>query len=114
VKTMARIDEPVNGATLQAGSNGISGIAYAGDRGVARVEYSADGGTNWQDASFVEPPLGKDTFVRWRGMFEMAAGQKASLVVRATDGTGQLQPEEFSLPQPDGGSGWDAIEVSAG
>jgi DMSO/TMAO reductase YedYZ molybdopterin-dependent catalytic subunit len=113
VKTMARIDEPVNGATLQAGSNGTSGVAYAGDRGVARVEYSADGGTNWQDASFVEPPLGKDTFVRWRGMFAIAAGQRVSLVVRATDGTGQLQQEEFSLPQPDGGSGWDGIEVSA-
>jgi hypothetical protein len=33
------------------------------------------------------------------------------LVVRATDGSGQLQPETFNLPQPNGGSGWHSIEV---
>ena len=35
----------------------------------------------------------------------------AGPVVRATDGTGQLQPETFNLPQPNGGSGWHSIDV---
>jgi hypothetical protein len=34
------------------------------------------------------------------------------LVVRATDGTGAIQAETFSLPQPDGGSGRHSIEVN--
>ncbi|HEY8693846.1 MAG TPA: molybdopterin-dependent oxidoreductase, partial [Chloroflexota bacterium] len=111
VKTMSRIDEPLNGATLPAGATRVAGVAYAGDRGVTKVEVSTNGGKNWQPASFVEPPLGKDTFVRWEGSFQLAAGQSAALVVRATDSSGQLQQETFNLPQPNGGSGWHSVEV---
>jgi hypothetical protein len=35
-------------------------------------------------------------------------------VSRATDGTGELQSEEFKLPQPDGSSGWHHVSVRAG
>ncbi|MFI5267066.1 MAG: molybdopterin-dependent oxidoreductase, partial [Chloroflexota bacterium] len=111
VRTMSRIDEPLNGATVPAGSMRVAGVAYAGDRGVANVEVSADGGKNWRPVTFVEPPLGKDTFVRWQGTLQVAAGQSVSLVVRATDSSGQLQPETFNLPQPNGGSGWHSVEV---
>jgi DMSO/TMAO reductase YedYZ molybdopterin-dependent catalytic subunit len=113
VKTMSRIDVPVNGATLPAGTNDIAGVAYAGKRGVSQVEFSADGGATWQPAVLSEAPLGSDTFVRWRSSFDLAADQAATLVVRATDGAGGLQPEAFSLPQPDGGSGWHEIDVNA-
>jgi hypothetical protein len=34
-------------------------------------------------------------------------------VARATDGTGELQVEAFSLPQPDGGTGWPSVEIQA-
>ncbi|HLY66379.1 MAG TPA: molybdopterin-dependent oxidoreductase [Chloroflexota bacterium] len=111
VRTMSRIDEPLNGALVPAGMTRVAGVAYAADRGVAKVELSPDGGRTWQPATFVEAPLGKDTFVRWQSTVQLAAGQPASLVVRATDGTGQLQPETFNLPQPNGGSGWHSIDV---
>jgi len=111
VRTMSRIDEPANGATVKPGMNRVAGVAYAGDRGISKVEFSADGGRSWQQASLVEPPLGKDTFVRWQGAFQVGAGQAAMLLTRATDATGQLQPETFNLPQPNGGSGWHSIEV---
>jgi DMSO/TMAO reductase YedYZ molybdopterin-dependent catalytic subunit len=111
VRTMSRIDAPLNGAMVPAGSTPVAGVAYAGDRGVAKVEVSGDGGRTWQPTSFVEAPLGKDTFVRWQGTLQLAAGQSTTLVVRATDGSGQLQPETFNLPQPNGGSGWHSIEV---
>ena len=111
VKTMSRIDDPLNGASVPAGMTRIAGVAYAGDRGVTKVELSIDGGRTWQPTTFVEAPLGKDTFVRWQSTLPLAAGQALSLVVRATDGTGQLQPETFNLPQPNGGSGWHSIDV---
>jgi DMSO/TMAO reductase YedYZ molybdopterin-dependent catalytic subunit len=114
VKTMSRIDTPAPGARLPAGRQGIAGVAYAGDRGVARVEYSADGGRTWRPAEIVErAPSGRDAWVIWRGMFEMPASGKVTLRVRATDGGGARQIETFSLPQPDGASGWHTVEVAA-
>jgi hypothetical protein len=38
-------------------------------------------------------------------------GDDLTLVARATDGTGTLQPEPFALAQPDGAGGWNAINV---
>jgi hypothetical protein len=40
-------------------------------------------------------------------------GSQATLIARTTDGTGTLQPEPFSLAQPDGASGWNSITVRA-
>jgi hypothetical protein len=38
-------------------------------------------------------------------------GAKVTLMARATDGTGAVQEEAFTLPEPDGGTGWPRIEV---
>ncbi len=114
VKTMGRIDIPVDGATLPAGQQRIAGIAYAGDRGVDAVEFSADGGQTWQTARFLDPAPGKDAMVRWEGTFTLLPGTTAELVERATDGTGTVQPDDFSLPQPDGASGRHSIKVQGG
>jgi DMSO/TMAO reductase YedYZ molybdopterin-dependent catalytic subunit len=113
VKTMARIDVPVDGATLPAGSQRVAGVAYAGDRGIDKVELSADGGDSWQPTRLLEPPPAADVFVRWETTISLAAGESATLVVRATDGRGEVQTEQFSLPQPDGATGRDTIEVHA-
>ncbi|CAA9214511.1 MAG: hypothetical protein AVDCRST_MAG77-129 [uncultured Chloroflexi bacterium] len=113
VKTMSRIDVPANGARLAPGRHAIAGIAYAGDRGVGAVQFSANAGRTWNPTAFLEPPLGKDTWVRWTAEFDIAPGQTLSLQCRAIDGTGQVQTATFSLPQPNGGSGQHTIEVSA-
>lgn len=112
VKTMSRIDIPVAGARVRAGTQRIGGIAYAGTRGIAKVEYSSNGGKTWQTATLKLGP-GKDTFAQWEGTFTIASGTTATLMSRATDGQGNLQIEQFSLPQPDGGAGWDSIQVTA-
>jgi DMSO/TMAO reductase YedYZ molybdopterin-dependent catalytic subunit len=110
IKTMSRIDLPVDGAVLPAGQQRAAGIAYAGNRGITRVEVSADGGGSWQAASILEPAAGPDTMVRWESTFQMG-GMPVTLVVRATDGTGIVQPDDFGLPAPDGGWGQDSITV---
>ena len=64
-------------------------------------------------AVFLEPALGKDTWVRWAAEFDVPPGAQLSLQVRAIDGSGAIQTDVFSLPQPDGGSGRHTIQVSA-
>jgi DMSO/TMAO reductase YedYZ molybdopterin-dependent catalytic subunit len=112
VKTMARIDVPAGGATLPPGLQRIAGVAYAGDRGIQAVEISADAGMTWSPAKFIEPAAGKDAWVRWEVTADLPTSSKVTLVVRAIDGTGEVQTEEFKLPQPDGGSGRHSIDVT--
>jgi len=110
VKTMSRIDVPADGASLESGPQRVAGIAYAGDRGIRGVEVSADGGTTWQPTSLLEPAPGRDAMVRFEATFQMA-DTPLTLVVRATDGAGVVQPDDFGLPAPDGGWGQDSIQV---
>jgi DMSO/TMAO reductase YedYZ molybdopterin-dependent catalytic subunit len=115
VQTMSRIDVPVPGASLPSGQQTVAGIAYAGARGIQRVEWSSDDGRTWQTAELLEPAPGEDRWVRWRGTFTLASpGASVVLVARATDSTGEVQTREFSLPEPDGGTGWPHVEVHAG
>ena len=111
VRTMSRIDTPAPAMALKAGQNVVGGVAYAGVRGIKRVEYSADGGNSWKDAQFLETPVGQDAWVRWRGTFDFTPGSKTVLMARATDGSGAVQDEAFTLPEPDGGTGWPRVEL---
>jgi DMSO/TMAO reductase YedYZ molybdopterin-dependent catalytic subunit len=113
IKTMSRIDTPVDGAQLPPGAQQVAGIAYAGDRGVSKVEISLDDSDVWMPADFLEPMPDKDTMVRWQTTFMMPSSGSVMLTVRATDGTGEVQTDEFVLPQPDGASGQDQITVNA-
>jgi hypothetical protein len=113
VKTMSRIDTPAAGASLPPGDQPVAGIAYAGNRGVQLVEISLDNGSSWQPTTFVEPMADEDTMVRWQTTFSMPPRGSVSITVRATDGTGAVQTDEFVLPQPDGASGQDMITVNA-
>ena len=113
VKTMTRIDTPARGAELPPQEHRVAGIAYAGDRGIAQVEFSADDGMTWQTADLLEPAPGQDAWVRWQGRFTLMPGTEITLVSRATDGRGELQIEDFSLPQPNGSSGWHHVSVRA-
>ena len=113
IKTMSRIDVPADGAQLVAGEQRVAGIAYAGDRGVKTVELSTDDGGTWRPASILEPMAGKDAMVRWETTIMLPAAASLTITVRATDGTGDVQTEEFQLPQPDGASGRDSITISA-
>ncbi len=113
IKTMSRIDVPVDGTRLTAGEQRVAGIAYAGDRGLSKVEFSTDDGGTWHTAQILESMAGKDAMVRWEGTFVVPASGSVTISMRATDGMGEPQTEEFQLPQPDGASGRDAITVTA-
>jgi DMSO/TMAO reductase YedYZ molybdopterin-dependent catalytic subunit len=111
VRTMTRIDAPAPGAVLPAGPQSVAGVAYAGARGIQKVEISTDAGDTWRNADILEPSQsGQDRWVRWRADVQLAPGATVKVVARATDGAGTLAEQPFSLPEPDGGTGWPTVE----
>jgi sulfane dehydrogenase subunit SoxC len=68
----------------------ISGIAWSGRGRIARVDVSTDGGSTWTSAELQEPVLPK-AHTRFRLMWEWN-GKAATLMSRAVDETGYVQP----------------------
>ncbi|WP_435358382.1 molybdopterin-dependent oxidoreductase [Haloarchaeobius sp. DFWS5] len=89
---------------LDDGRVQVAGHAYAGTRGVDRVEVSTDGGETWTDAELSMALPGTDVWRMWK--YEFTPEGEHEVVVRATDGTGTLQPEEEAESFPSGASGW--------
>ncbi len=103
---------PVNTVTklwtvnnLPDGRIEVGGHAYAGTRGIASVEVSADGGGTWTEADLGPELPGIDVWRQWRHVIGPLQ-EDVTVVVRATDGTGDLQPEAESQPYPSGATGW--------
>jgi DMSO/TMAO reductase YedYZ molybdopterin-dependent catalytic subunit len=110
VKTQSRIDVPVRGSVIPAGSRMIAGVAWAPHRGISRVEVQVDEGA-WTEAELSQP-LSNDAWRQWAVPFVFTPGNHR-IRVRAADGTGAVQPEELSRPAPDGATGWHTIFVAA-
>jgi hypothetical protein len=111
VKTASRFDVPGDRDLLAIGRTTIGGVAFGGDRGISAVEVSFDGGDTWQEATIRENPSpGGLSWVIWDLMWDAKQGSY-DLVVRATDGTGEVQTDEHAPELPDGSSGWHRIQV---
>jgi DMSO/TMAO reductase YedYZ molybdopterin-dependent catalytic subunit len=82
----------------------VGGHAYAGTRGIERVEVSTDGGETWADAVLSDPLPGEDVWRQWAYRFTPTGTHE--VVVRATDGTGTLQPKDRRDSFPSGATGW--------
>lgn len=73
----------------------IRGLAWSGRGRIAKVEVSADGGRTWQAAHLDDPVLPK-CHTRFRVPWQWT-GSEATLVSRATDETGAVQPTTAAL-----------------
>lgn len=109
-QTMSRIDYPLQGS-IPAKPIYVSGIAFAGNRGIKKVEVSTDGGSTWNEAQ-LRPPLGKYTWVLWLYPWQPKPGSY-KLVVRATDGTGELQTAQEADTYPNGATGYHWVPLNA-
>jgi DMSO/TMAO reductase YedYZ molybdopterin-dependent catalytic subunit len=111
ILTQSRIDRPAPGAVVEAASYVFAGVAWAPTRGVSRVEVQLDAG-DWQEAQLSQPLSGY-SWVQWRASLAVTPGRH-TLTVRATDGTGETQPEARTAPAPSGARGWHQVNFSAG
>jgi hypothetical protein len=108
ILTQSRIDTPHNQARLAAGPVAVAGVAWAPDRGISKVEVRVDGGP-WQ-ATTLATELSAATWVQWKWLWQATAGQHF-IEVRATDGTGAVQTDTVTPPNPDGARGHHRIAV---
>ncbi|HSB10713.1 MAG TPA: molybdopterin-dependent oxidoreductase [Blastocatellia bacterium] len=108
-KTMSRIDAP--GGTVR-GETTIAGIAFAGDRGISKVEVSTDGGAQWEQAE-IKPALSPISWLLWQKRWSPRQPGKHRVMVRATDGRGEIQSSNSAPPAPSGSTGYHMIIISS-
>jgi DMSO/TMAO reductase YedYZ molybdopterin-dependent catalytic subunit len=109
IKTASRIDTPKPFAQLSAGRVAVAGVAWAQHRGIAAVEVRIDGGA-WEKARLAREPS-TDLWVQWVFDWTATTGSH-TIAVRATDRSGQTQPEQREKPFPSGSTGWHSTVVT--
>ena len=109
IKTQSRFDVPAAGASVGQGGR-LAGVAWAGDRGIRRVEISTDRGETWKPA-LLKRELSKRTWRLWAADLDAAPGT-IRVMVRAVDGTGDVQAGERSRPHPSGATGYHTLELT--
>jgi DMSO/TMAO reductase YedYZ molybdopterin-dependent catalytic subunit len=107
VETVAKL----HSVDRSAGSVQVGGHAYAGTRGVSAVEVSTDGGETWAEAELTDPLPGwgereraLDAWRAWRHRYDDPGSH--TVVVRAVEADGTVQPREETDSYPSGPSGW--------
>ena len=114
VPTRSRIDVPedwmlVSLSKLTAPIE-VKGIAFGGDRGISRVELSFDDGQTWSDAEIYYSG-GNLAWSLWKAQWTPARAGDYPLLVRATDGEGNVQEWEEARGPFSGVSGLHKINV---
>ena len=116
IPTHSRFDAPqVKGdhfeAPFQVGKTvELRGMAFGGDRGISKVEISSDDAKTWVDAEISKPGT-KLSWSLWSYQWTPDKEGETRLVVRATDGNGQLQITEYRDQVPDGATGLHRVRA---
>jgi len=114
VPTRSRIDVPDDWTVVSLGKLTapieVKGMAYGGDRGILRVEVSVDDARTWSDAEIYYSG-GNLAWSLWKAQWAPAGAGDYALVVRATDGDGDVQEWEEDRGPFSGVSGLHKINV---
>ena len=107
----SRIDRPV-GKIAAGHAVEVAGIGFGGSLGIQKVEVSTDNGSTW-NAVTLQPALSKDAWVFWTWQWTPSQPGGYILMVRATNGKGELQEEKRQGTVAGGAKGYDAVQVQA-
>ncbi len=114
VPTRSRIDVPDDSAQFSLGKlTGpieVKGMAYGGDRGVTSVELSFDDGKTWNPAEIYYSG-GRLAWSLWKSNWAPNQPGDYTLVVRATDGKGNVQDVDWNRGYFSGVTGFHKIMV---
>jgi DMSO/TMAO reductase YedYZ molybdopterin-dependent catalytic subunit len=114
VPTRSRIDVPYHDSRFSLGELRapleVKGIAFGGDRGISRVELSTDDGGTWDDVK-IDYAGTKLTWALWSYQWQPDDADDYTLVIRATDGEGDVQEWDADRPFKSGVTGFHKIVV---
>jgi len=108
----SRIDRP-QGRVALGQTVEVGGIAFSGSRGIQQVEVSTDKGVTWNVAT-LQPALSPDAWVLWTWVWRPMLPGQYTLMVRATDGSGELQTAKRQGTVPNGATGYHQVVVMVG
>jgi DMSO/TMAO reductase YedYZ molybdopterin-dependent catalytic subunit len=109
IKTESRIDVPDGTSPLTAGTVTVAGVAWAQHKGIDAVEVRVDKGP-WQPTTLATVP-GIDCWRQWEFAWQAARGNHL-VEARATDATGYTQTAAQAPPEPNGATGYPAVQVT--
>ena len=88
----------------------VGGVAFAGNRGINRVEVSVDAGNTWDEA-VLKPAISQKAWSLWLYRWTPQVPGEYMLLVRATDGNGELQTAVKTITTfPDGATGYHFVK----
>ena len=109
ILTQSRIDVPKSLSTVPKDKAVIAGVAWAQHRGIDKVEIKIDD-DDWRETKLAES-AGIDLWRQWSYVYDGPAGLH-SAQVRATDKSGESQPERRTKVFPSGATGWHQIQFT--
>jgi len=93
MKIKSVITRPLEGGREAIGRVRVQGFAWAGSMGVRLVETSIDRGKTWKPAGFMGDTA-PGAWRAWATEYEIKAPARLTVMARATDGKGEVQPAE--------------------
>ncbi|HET7565601.1 MAG TPA: sulfite oxidase [Gemmatimonadaceae bacterium] len=93
MRVKSAIVAPADGDMISARELTIWGWAWSGDGAITRVEVAINGGDEWRDAHLT-PPASPHAWTRWELRWQVAQPGRYVLRSRATDASGNVQPDE--------------------
>ncbi len=91
VRVRSMILSHTDGEAVAIGIHKINGIAWSGRGEITEVSISVDGGINWSPTTLTSSN-GRYGWRRWRTSLDFSRPGKYSLIVRASDMEGNVQP----------------------
>jgi len=91
-RVRALITQPTADAVLTTGRVELHGVAWSGDQPITRVELSTDDGATWANVD-LERSASPYAWQRWQAVWTVSQPGHYTLKVRATDASGNAQPE---------------------
>ncbi|WHY85407.1 sulfite oxidase [Neobacillus novalis] len=107
INVNSTIQYPLNMQLLHTGVYEINGIAWSGNGKIANVEISIDGGKSW-DTCHLTTSSEKHSWVRWNYKWEALKEGEYTILSKAKDSNGNIQPSEPTWNRK--GYGYNAID----
>lgn len=111
MKVKSVIGYPTPGTVIKKGSRvKVTGVAFDQGKGIKEVMISVDGGKHWSTTQ-LEKDYGKYAYRQWTYQWEPKAKGEYTIMVRAINRIGNIQPQAHEIGWNAGGYQYNAVDA---